>query len=664
LRLLFICFDQPDYFGGPIVHARRLLPELQRRGHEVHCLLFFAGDEAPSAGHFEQHGIHCRLRAFGLATEEQVRWILEQVSAIRPDVFVPNMLVAGFYAARWVREAGIPTVAVHRSDDEFHWAVVDEFVVGEREWAVSGLVCVSDAFRRSVESRRPPHTRLCTIPSGVPIPAFQSAQTGPLKLVYAGRLAQEQKRVHEMVDALALLMECRDDVTATLIGSGNEWHALHRRIAQYDLGNRIFLGGSVPGEQIQEELSRHDAFILLSDYEGTPIAAMDAMAAGLVPVCLDIPGGVRELVIHERTGLLVRDRAGDFVAAITRLADDPALRRRLAANGKDHVRRHFSLATAAERWERFCTDLLANRGPAGAVRIPETVSLPPPRPAFRREDFRIRSEDRRSRTRNARSEIGPDPIRPGQNPPGREFLDPRLRADNLDTAPMRGAILHALSARLDRFEGTLLDVGCGDMPYRSLLTSPPGKVSRYLGLDLDISHGTGTPPDLTWQDGRIPLADDSIDCAVCTEVLEHLLSPAPVLREIHRVLKPGGLLFFTTPFLWPLHEVPFDEYRYTPYSLRRLLGRAGFVDIEIAANGGWDASLAQMLGLWVRRRPMTGWKRNLLSLLLRPVIGLLLRHDRRIRTLFKESQMIMAISGTARKPREIGGDPGTAAAPV
>jgi len=74
------------------------------------------------------------------------------------------------------------------------------------------------------------------------------------------------------------------------------------------------------------------------------------------------------------------------------------------------------------------------------------------------------------------------------------------------------------------------------------------------------------------------------------------------MKEIWRVLKPGGILFFTVPFLWNLHEIPYDEYRYTPFALKRHLTQSGFNEIEIKAMGGWDAALAQMLGLWVRRR--------------------------------------------------------------
>jgi len=122
------------------------------------------------------------------------------------------------------------------------------------------------------------------------------------------------------------------------------------------------------------------------------------------------------------------------------------------------------------------------------------------------------------------------------------------------------------------------------------------------------------------------------------------------LKEIHRVLKPKGLVFFTVPFLWPLHEVPYDQYRYTPFSLNRHLAASGFIDIDLKPMGGWDASLGQMLGLWVQRRPLNKWIRGGLLFLFWPIVWLLHKTDLRTSTKFKEGTMITGLSGTTRKP--------------
>jgi SAM-dependent methyltransferase len=174
--------------------------------------------------------------------------------------------------------------------------------------------------------------------------------------------------------------------------------------------------------------------------------------------------------------------------------------------------------------------------------------------------------------------------------------------------------------------GVLLDVGCGWSPYRSVVTGPGSPVASYLGLDLE--GGTyASEPELKWDGTRIPLGPASVESAMATEVLEHCPDPDIVLSEIWRVLKPNGILFITVPFLWPLHDVPYDEYRYTPFSLSRHLRRAGFESIEITALGGWSAALATMIGLWVQRSPMAVMRRRILQVLLFPLYRRLIRWD-------------------------------------
>ncbi len=227
------------------------------------------------------------------------------------------------------------------------------------------------------------------------------------------------------------------------------------------------------------------------------------------------------------------------------------------------------------------------------------------------------------------------------------FLNPQPAPDRLFDYRIRRDIRDALLAQLPLFHGTLLDVGCGRMPYRPLVTNPPSRVERYVGLDVEGSIDARR--DITFDGRNIPLDDNSVDTAMATEVLEHCSEPDHLLREIRRVLKPEGLFFFTVPFLWPLHEVPHDFFRYTPYAMRSLLAQAGFSAIELRVHAGWDASLAQMLGLWLKYRGMRPWKRQLLSRLSKPLVAFLNAIDERPANP-GESTMLTGFSGTARKP--------------
>ena len=82
----------------------------------------------------------------------------------------------------------------------------------------------------------------------------------------------------------------------------------------------------------------------------------------------------------------------------------------------------------------------------------------------------------------------------------------------------------------------------------------------------------------------IPVPDESVDGIICHQVLEHVTDPARVVGELYRVLRPGGRLLLSTPFLHPIHEDgPVKDYfRYTERGLRELLKDFREVDIESA----------------------------------------------------------------------------------
>ena len=147
-----------------------------------------------------------------------------------------------------------------------------------------------------------------------------------------------------------------------------------------------------------------------------------------------------------------------------------------------------------------------------------------------------------------------------------------------------GSIWHDLQRILPHLGGTIVDVGCGAQPYRTLL--PTG--ADYIGLDtLEAKSRFGYEmPGTRYIDGDIwPLENDSADVVLCTETLEHVPDVALFLGEAARCLAPGGTLVLTVPFAARWHFVPHDYWRFTPSGLDRVLREAGFLNTRVYARG-------------------------------------------------------------------------------
>ncbi len=230
-----------------------------------------------------------------------------------------------------------------------------------------------------------------------------------------------------------------------------------------------------------------------------------------------------------------------------------------------------------------------------------------------------------------------------------DFINIKLNTQSVDRYFVRTSIFKALQQSLPHFSGKLLDTGCGKMPYRDYILEN-SEVTSYTGLDIEnaLMYDEDIKPDVTWDGSKMPFDDNAYDSAMATEVLEHVPEPARFMKEVHRVLKPGGTFFFTVPFLWPLHEVPHDEYRYTPFALQRIFKEAGFEEIEIKALGGYSGSMAVMTGLWLKRHMKDSWKNRWFQKAMIPVIKWLIKRDRPPKHFDKET-MITGLYGVLKK---------------
>jgi SAM-dependent methyltransferase len=146
------------------------------------------------------------------------------------------------------------------------------------------------------------------------------------------------------------------------------------------------------------------------------------------------------------------------------------------------------------------------------------------------------------------------------------------------------SIWNDLAGELKAVRGTLLDVGCGAQPYRTLV---PADV-EYIGIDTADAKdrfGYDLPDTLYFTGNRWPVDDATADTVLCTETLEHVLDSLGFLAEAKRSLRPGGRLILTVPFAARWHYVPFDYWRFTPSGLKYLLAESGFTKVKVYRRG-------------------------------------------------------------------------------
>jgi SAM-dependent methyltransferase len=171
--------------------------------------------------------------------------------------------------------------------------------------------------------------------------------------------------------------------------------------------------------------------------------------------------------------------------------------------------------------------------------------------------------------------------------------------------------LHRATAGLaPHARGELLDIGCGERPYEALFAP---HVTRYVGIEyppvadnlhpeiwgmIELIRGVVD----VWGDGqRMPFKTGAFDTVLALEMLEHVADPDAVVAEIARVLRRGGRLLLTVPLIAPLHQWPFDYYRYTPRGIEAVLARHGFEIAHLEPRGNFASATGATVSHWMLR---------------------------------------------------------------
>jgi SAM-dependent methyltransferase len=147
------------------------------------------------------------------------------------------------------------------------------------------------------------------------------------------------------------------------------------------------------------------------------------------------------------------------------------------------------------------------------------------------------------------------------------------------------------------FFGKVLDVGGKKAGKRGYFHPPMENVASWEYANIDPS----VYPDFVCDAASIPVCDGTYDWVVLTEVLEHVADPEAVLFECCRVLRIGGTIVASMPFLYPVHADPHDFRRWTPAMIRRAFVAAGFDVRELSPRGGVVAVVLDLVNYYSDR---------------------------------------------------------------
>lgn len=288
------------------------------------------------------------------------------------------ILPQGFTGVLAARPLRIPHLLTVHGSDVF--ALRGRFLAGFKRFALRHADAVtvnSTATLNAVAEIAPRLAALYTLPMGVsetrPAPAVVAELSsrhrrgkGPL-LVFVGRLVYE-KGVDDLIHAVAALATRAPDVTAVIVGEGQDRSRLESMGQELGVADRVAFVGWVPPQGVPNYLAAADAFVAPSKRapdgvtEAQGLAIIEAMLAG-TPVIATRIGGIPDAVRHEETGLLVREAAPhEIAAAVEALVREPRLARRLAESGRRLAQSKFTRSAAAGAFSELIEKLLLRKG--------------------------------------------------------------------------------------------------------------------------------------------------------------------------------------------------------------------------------------------------------------------------------------------------------------
>lgn len=301
--------------------------------------------------------------------EDRIREAYLKIAPRRPAAVLACLSSESFEVLRVVPEHTVK-LALIQSDDPGVYEMARYFA----PW-IEAIVGVSERIcTRLRQDTAYARTRIEYIPYGIyfaPELARSPREAGePLKVIYLGRMIEEQKRVSRLVELVQRLVASGLQFEFRFIGSGPALVPI--QTALKGISQAIFLD-ALPNEQARALLQSQDIYVLLSDYEGLPLSLLEAMGAGVVPVTSDLESGLRDVVTEDAGIRIPVGQTAAAAEAIIGLANDPD---RLAAFSRASSSLARSKFTAAQMGQSYLKLIGALARPGGEWPARPIISPP------------------------------------------------------------------------------------------------------------------------------------------------------------------------------------------------------------------------------------------------------------------------------------------------
>lgn len=261
-----------------------------------------------------------------------------------------------------VMSSSVKFVGVMHSDDPIYYEQTERLGM-----AFNRIVAVSQFIADKVLDVHPEwKAKIKVIPYGIKPPEiFRSQPTrhpnDPLRIIYTGRIIQEQKRILDLIGVVNALNRIGVNFQLTVVGDGPERQTLEGNLAAEIARNQVEFTGRLRAEEIHQRLAASDVFILVSEFEGLPLSLLEAMAEGCIPVVSDIKSGIPDAITSGETGFILQHRDFDgYARVLQRIATSPELRDTISRNVKAKFYSKFTRDALANSYDDLLDELLHN----------------------------------------------------------------------------------------------------------------------------------------------------------------------------------------------------------------------------------------------------------------------------------------------------------------